>query len=733
MALISEIKMSMSLATAGVTTALGKAKAGVSNFATSANEKLGSLAKLVSGALLMAFVAFAKKAVDLGSELSDIATSTGFATEEFQVFRGALIDAGGNAGAMEKAINNMQKAVVQGSEGLSTYVRAFERLGLSVEELRQMSPEEQFKTLGMAIATAGDRQAAYTSAMEIFGTKVAPRMMEVFDRLAKDGYQKMAKDVEEAYGIMDAATQKSLDKAADTIEQFKSKATIEVGQLISGEADFAAFKELGARFMALMAQVGEWMANALIGAVQYLGAALGAVALVFQDNFTKVFELAGAVLMKAVAPVINALSEGLNKLGFDLGIIDTDEVQATIDKINFNNPAEDWKKFNSALLDGMGDWSISTQGAQDAWSGLADTYGNIADTSGVVEMSLAAQQKAAIELAAKSALAAVAAAEKAKAEAEIATKQGEQLNLAQALASGDHDAIRMAQEQISMRDQISKLVKATGIDEEVARDIIERQNALLDEQADQRLELLKAQLAGDDIAIRAAEQKIALEETALQIMKDTNVSYTEAIILAEKWLRMMAGADLNNSGFTTTFEQREWDRIQAERQDILDDALAAEEREQREQGGNIENVSAEKAETGSVWDRAAAAKEQRLRDAENDRLNRIRDPEERAKALAEIEEDRRQRELAQKLENAENEMEKQKLLDAEAERKRLEDLGLVKDADGNFINKDGQAVDDQGNVLPEPKAPQTLDDVVEKMAEIHKTIKSIDKSLKCDP
>ena len=78
-------------------------------------------------------------------------------------------------------------------------------------------------------------------------------------------------------------------------------------------------------------------------------------------------------------------------------------------------------------------------------------------------------------------------------------------------------------------------------------------------------------------------------------------------------------------------------------------------------------------------------------------------------------------------------MEKQKLLDAEAERKRLEDLGLVKDADGNFRNKDGQAVDDQGNVLPEPKAPQTLDDVVEKMDKIHTTIKSIDKSLKCEP
>jgi len=726
---LSEIKMSMSLVTAGVTTALGKAKTSVSNFATSANERLGSVAKLVAGGLLTAFVAFSKKAIDLGSELSDIATSTGFATEEFQVFRGALIDAGGNAGAMEKAINNMQKAVVQGSEGLTTYVRAFERLGLSVEELKLMSPEEQFNTLGLAIANAGDRQEAYTSAMEIFGTKVAPRMMEVFDRLATDGYQKMAKDIEEAYGIMDAATQKQLDKAADFIEQFKTKATIEVGQLISGEADFAAFKELGARFGALMAQVGEWMANAFIGAIKHLGAGLGAVALTFQDNFTKIFELAGLVLMKAIAPAVNALSDALEKIGFDIGGIDADKIQTDIDKLNFNNPSEDWKKFNKALLDGMGDWSVSTQGAQDAFNELGDIYGSIADSSGTVEASMEARKKLAIDLALKEAAGAAAAAEKAAAEKEIKDVQGEQLALAEALASGDHDSIKMAQDQISMRQQISKLVKDTGIDEDVAREIIEKQNALLDEQADQRKDLLDAQLAGDDIAIRAAEQKIELEETALQIMKDTNVSYTEAIILAEKFLIMMAGADLNNSGFTTFFEQREFDRIQAERQDILDDALAAEEREQREQGGNIRNVSEERRDTGSVWERAAAAREQRLRDRENDRLNRIRDPEERAKVLAEIEEARRQREAEQK-EEAFNKLNEDRL---GPDGKPMDEDGNQLDQDGVLRDPQGKPVDQNGKPIPEPKKPQTLDDVVEKMGEIHKTIKSIDKSLKCEP
>ena len=200
--------------------------------------------------------------------------------------------------------------------------------------------------------------------------------------------------------------------------------------------------------------------------------------------------------------------------------------------------------------------------------------------------------------------------------------------------------------------------------------------------------------------------------------------------MAEKWLIMMAGADLNNSGFTTFFEQREWDRIQAERQDILDDALAAEEREQREQGGNIRNVSEERRDTGSVWDRAAATSEKRLRRKENELLNGlVKGSKEWDKVMNEITEAREQRQLEQEKKAFEKE-----------NKDRLGPDGKPMDEDGNQIGPDGvlrdpqgNPVDENGQPIQEPKKPQSLDDVVEKMDEIHKTIKSIDKSLKCEP
>ncbi len=306
----SEIKMKMSLDGSGVHKALGRAKAGIANFADASIKKLGSLATFAATGLVAAFAAFARKAIQLGSELSDIAISTGFATEQYQVFRGALIDAGGKAESMEKAITIMQKAIVQGSEGLTTYVRAFERLGLNVDDLRKMKPEDQFQAIGKAIASAKDRQGALTAAIEIFGQRNAPRLIEVFKRLDKDGYGKMAKDIEAAYGIMDAETQEALDKAADQIERFKNKATIKVGELISGEGDGAAIKILGIKLMGVVTQFGIGFIEVLYKISRtiptFIGGALEGIANKFGFSFQSVAikfkigmqEAANAIILK---------------------------------------------------------------------------------------------------------------------------------------------------------------------------------------------------------------------------------------------------------------------------------------------------------------------------------------------------------------------------------------------------------------------------------------------------
>jgi hypothetical protein len=273
-----------------------------------------ALAKMGLASASAAVLLLSRNAIQLGSYLSDVAESTGFATREFQVFRGALIDAGGKAENMEKAITLMQKAIVQGSEGMTTYTRAFERLGLNVDDLRKMKPEDQFQAIGRAIAGASDQQGALTAAIEIFGQRNAPRLIEVFKRLDKDGYGKMAKDIEAAYGIMDEATQKALDRAADQIERFKNKATIKVGELIAGEADGAALKILGLSISKAGAQLGVGMVNGIMDSIAFARNSFGATADWLYSKLSSSFDMIGIQFKLAMIDAANVVIEAANKI-----------------------------------------------------------------------------------------------------------------------------------------------------------------------------------------------------------------------------------------------------------------------------------------------------------------------------------------------------------------------------------------------------------------------------------
>lgn len=627
----NSIMMKMGLDSSGVKAGLAKASASIKAFAQGANEKLGNLAKLVGVGLAAAFVGFGKKALDLGTTLSDIAASTGFATEEFQVFRGALIDAGGKAESMEKGINNMQKAIVQGGEGMTTFTRAFDRLGLSVDDLRAMKPEDQFQTIAKAVAEADDRQGAYTSSMEIFGTKVAPRMMEVFDRLATDGYQKMASDVEESYGIMDATTQASLDKAADSIERFKNKATIKVGELISGKANFAALKALGARVGATLAEIGEKIINTLVGGVKTVGSALAAGFEYAWETAKKGTEVLALSLSKAIAPIVNSLADVLGKVGVKIEKWNVDAIQAKIDSIQFDKPTQRITELTQKNKQAWDDVLPPLKGAGKAWNELADTYERQAKTAGVVEEQLKKNREEA-EKANKIA---------AQGQKEVTDEMRLQQELQDALLRGDEDAAKLITQELDMLKKIERVKKQFGLDDEAARIHVENmiakekqkhdakmaqeaaEKAAADKRKQQELEILRAQADGNDALAAQLSMRVDKEQEALDLMNEFNISLEEATALAAKLAAMRAGPDLDQSGIVTKREQAQWDEMQRDRQREQDKRIAQEEQDQREIGNRWKNVSKERRDTGSAALRGLERADARERRRENKEIGEV--------------------------------------------------------------------------------------------------------------
>lgn len=721
----SEIKMTMSLATSAVTTALGKLKTGIANFSTAAMDKLNQVVKVVSVGMVAGFTAAARGALEYGKEMQNLADVAGAGFVEFQRLAEGAKTVGIESDKLAdiyKDVNDKVGDFLQAGSGpmVDFFENIAPKIGVTAEQFKHLSGPEALQLYYDSLEQANLSQQEMTFYMEA----IASDTTNLIPLLANGGeaFKSLGDAAEEAGRIMELSTAKSLANATKIITEFKQKAVIKVGELIAGEGDGAAIKELAAKMMVLATDFGGWIVNSFLTAGLEINVFFKSVAAKLKDELGAAFQFVGLSFMEAIAPTINHIREGLNALGMDIPLIGIDELQEKMNTL-LDKPSKDLTEYMSEFREQIGPVNMSVDEQRQFWNDIANEQRGILTQ----EQALTRATEATV------AVAKMLYNTKGEGESRISEAMTDQLALAEALASGDQDSIRFANEQITRRTQINKLVDEAGVSLERATELVDKQNAQLDEQASLQRDLLDAQLDRDDIAIRAAEQKIALEDKALEIMNNVNTTYSEAIILAEQWLTMMAGADLNNSGFTTFFEQREFDRMQAERQQVLDDAAAAEEREQREQGGNIRNVSDEKRETGSVRERAAAAREQRLRDAENDRLNRIRDPRERAKELLQIKEDRRRRAEDRAIEAAKTDAEKQRLQDEADERRAREEKGIKQLENGDFIDKDGNIVDKDGNIQPKAPDPKNLDDVVTKMDEMHKTIKSIDKSLKCEP
>lgn len=137
---------------------------------------------LIVGALTAAIITYAKA----GDEVAKMAKRTGLAVEMLSELRHVAGLTGTDLSSVEKATKRMSKTIVDASEGMATYIRAFDRIGLSAEDLMRLSPEDQFWTIAKAIGNLEDATLRAATAQDIFGragTQLLPMMAESAESL----------------------------------------------------------------------------------------------------------------------------------------------------------------------------------------------------------------------------------------------------------------------------------------------------------------------------------------------------------------------------------------------------------------------------------------------------------------------------------------------------------------------------------------------------------------------
>ena len=125
---------------------------------------------LVAGALGgAALTTAAKQAADFSTKLVEGARNTGLLATELEAIAAIFEQDGIGFGATTTALATFQKRIAEVGDGLATYTRSFEKLGLSLEDLKDKSPREQFILLAEAIAQTEDQSIRQQAAQDLLG------------------------------------------------------------------------------------------------------------------------------------------------------------------------------------------------------------------------------------------------------------------------------------------------------------------------------------------------------------------------------------------------------------------------------------------------------------------------------------------------------------------------------------------------------------------------------------
>jgi len=190
----------------------------------------------VAGASIMAL---AKKTADAGDELAKMAARTGFSVEALSEYKYAAELSGTSLDALETSIKKMQNTITDAANGNKTAARTLNDLGLSFNEIKNLSPETQFAMIATSIASIEDPTRRAALAQDVFGKSGT----DLLPMLA-NGALGLAQLREEARQLGVVWTEDSA-KAAEKFNDDLQRVQAAVG---------GAFKEVGEKLLPVLSE-----------------------------------------------------------------------------------------------------------------------------------------------------------------------------------------------------------------------------------------------------------------------------------------------------------------------------------------------------------------------------------------------------------------------------------------------------------------------------------------------
>lgn len=145
-----------------------RASKALKDFGDAASKAAGITAKALGAAAVALGALSVRQALVIDSTVK-LSRSLGIANEDFQALALLADEAGVEQEALGNLITKGQRAVVEASQGLETYAKAFRTLGLDTKKLLQLSPDKQFEATVEALSKIENPTLRNATAMQVFG------------------------------------------------------------------------------------------------------------------------------------------------------------------------------------------------------------------------------------------------------------------------------------------------------------------------------------------------------------------------------------------------------------------------------------------------------------------------------------------------------------------------------------------------------------------------------------
>ena len=200
--------------------------AGIASIGT----KLAGLGASVVTPLLGATKVFA----DMGSDMVDMSQRTGVSVEALSELGFAAEQSGADVETLEAGLRKMQKQIVEAASGSETAREALGKLGLTVDDLAKLSPDQQLKLIGDRLSQIQNPTLKAALAMEVFG-KSGTKLLPLFANGARgiEELQQQARDLGLTMSTDDAQAAEAFGDTLDVLWKVLKKTVFTIGSALA--------------------------------------------------------------------------------------------------------------------------------------------------------------------------------------------------------------------------------------------------------------------------------------------------------------------------------------------------------------------------------------------------------------------------------------------------------------------------------------------------------------------